>query len=270
MKRKALITSTALLLVALMCLATASYAWFTAGGSSSIQQFDLSVSESEANVLLAAVNTSGTVVSDYKNTLSFTDWGTDGAKFPTKLTPVSTVNAEDFFKASYSDVNNDWTSQATSDGYIYFKFSAKAIANGTANIEIVPTATDLFKNAVKVAVTVGDETTLYDLAANDPTDYARVSAAGAVSEKVTVTPEGGSSYSTFEPKNNSVGFDTQYGQNALAKTQVTFQKDVAQTITVAIWLEGMDDDCQGNNWDLKNEKIDVKISDWVKTPAAEG
>ena len=54
MKRKALITATAVLLVAVMCLATASYAWFTAGGATTVTTINLSVSEGDALGLVIA------------------------------------------------------------------------------------------------------------------------------------------------------------------------------------------------------------------------
>ncbi|MBQ4601941.1 MAG: hypothetical protein IJB24_03680 [Clostridia bacterium] len=264
MKRKALITATAVLLVAVMCLATASYAWFTTSTTSGVSSFDLSISGSEGALQLAPAQMGNKYAAGaYSDSLTLASWSdltaeqTESDRWAVKpsdnkLTAVSTVDGKAFYPATYA--NNVWTSQAAAkDGYLLLSFWVKAPTAGTATITFTTTtANDTFKQATKLglAVTAGTPgavneapaLTTYDLLADTSTDlYRPVAGVGAVSKKVD---------GKFVPNDDAAA---NFGAQRTAQAEYANNQTIVfqnageeQLVTVAIWLEGMDAQCQGN------------------------
>ncbi|MBR5515524.1 MAG: hypothetical protein IKU52_04910 [Clostridia bacterium] len=276
MKRKALITSTALLLVALMCLATASYAWFTATGATEITGLQVEVKGADAAIQLSENK------ENWRASLTKQQLIDDGQKVPNILTAVSTVDGKNFFATTYTAAG-EWDANVTSDGYILIDFYAKAPSAGTAsfNLDFVANTKqdgtsdmkdgqlDLFKSAVKVAFAEGDNAlTTYDLAVDSTDGYKPMKSDAAVAQKVF--DEDKNNY-YFEP---TTGTDTaaNYGdartQSAWAATRtVSFAKNEVKHFTVAIWLEGMDKDCVGS-FDMKYIDVVMDFTGWQAQTAA--
>lgn len=259
MKRKALITATAVLLVAVMCLATASYAWFTAGDDVSIEGFQFGISQADSAVQLAAVDMNDLDTHGiYTNKLTNDSWGEGWSVQSAEFVPVSSADGAKFFTVGeYNQADETWTSNAQAGaGYLYFVFNIKAPAAGTATITFTAggDASDTFTSASKLAVKVGETTTIYDMAQDTADSYKPMTAVGATCEKdingyfVPVTADG------FAAEGRS--------QVALVPVDVEFDAAGEQQVAVAYWVEGMDKDCSGNNWKLDNQTLDLEV-DWA-------
>ncbi len=145
MKRKALITATAVLLVAVMCLATASYAWFTSGKASAVASLDLSVSSGTGSVEIAAadIKTYSYEASAFSTTALTRDDLAAVSILPSAnaLSPVSTDGVMDtfedentpdetvyeFFGTDYNPGTEVWVGrdELATDGYVLFAFYAR-------------------------------------------------------------------------------------------------------------------------------------------------
>lgn len=267
MKRKALLTSTALLLVALICLATASYAWFTQAGTNKVEIFEIGVEAGDGGLQLAPAQANNNYAAGvYRGSLVKSDWGTGWAKFPTSLIAVSTDGANDFYSATYDVSSSEWTcANAAGTEYVLFSFWVKAPSAGTATLSInydtTAAGASTFASAVKVgynlaAASTPGNFTIFDLAVDANDSYQPVIAAGAISYKTDA--------GSFEPTTatgNAAKFGSQRTQTALASQTLTFSgtNPDPQLVTIAVWLEGMDDNCTGS-FNLTGQSITISGS----------
>lgn len=292
MKRKALITATAVLLVAVMCLATASYAWFTGGGSVGVEQFEFSVGGTDSEILLAVADMNDKYSAEsWSTTLSLDDWSNDKGVVPldavngdSLLTAVSTADGKNFFATDYA--NGIWTSRALNnqDSYLLLSFWVKPQAAGTATMKVSLANTDeKFEQSVKFGYaltqgTIGDVTNLgtfntYAFSADNTDSYQAVTETEA--KCVKNTKELFVPYTdNTDPENPVVsgGFADPKAQQPIpaaffpitfadANAEETGDQIVAQLVTVAIWLEGMDKNCTGT-WNLEDQKVNITF-DWA-------
>lgn len=264
MKRKALITSTAILLVALMCLATASYAWFTAANTNTIEAFKIDVTASDGALLLAAADAS----KDYSAgafgpSLKVADWDTaaNWAIIDETFIAHSTADAKSFFPATYSPENDNWTTGAADKaGYMLFSFWVRAPKAGTATINVNTSANATFQAGIKYALGVSDtaaqgDMTIYDITADTTDSYRPCIAEGAVSVKDATTK-------LFKPSTDAAtGFGAARTQAALGEGGYAIDFDAAgdKLVTVAVWLEGMDKDCSGS-WSMQDQAFQLSIA----------
>lgn len=269
MKRKALITATAVLLVAVMCLATASYAWFTAGDDVSIEGFKFGITQADSAVQLAAVNMKDLDTHGiYTNKLTNDSWGKGWSVQSDEFVPVSSADGATFFTVGeYNQEDETWTSNAQAgEGYLYFVFNIKAPAAGTATISFTTgtgDAADTFNSASKLAVKVGETTTIYDMAQDTQDSYKPMTSVGATCEKDEdgyFVPVADAATPDENGKYNSDFFDDGRSQTALKDVEVEFTAAGEQQVAVAYWVEGMDKDCSGNNWKLDNQTLDLEVN----------
>ncbi len=202
MKRKALITATAVLLVAVMCLATASYAWFTSGTANQVSNLKLYISAEEGGLQLATADLKGKsyvagpfstkaiTLADIKSTgivpSDMTqdengNWTGNGTLVPVSTDCVAVNGDYDFYPAEYDGVSN-WTTQSEavsgSEGYVLFSFYARAATAGSADLKItLDTDSNNFKAATKVAY---DVTSVTFNSSNAPTDLSVLNGFGEV------------------------------------------------------------------------------------------
>ncbi len=267
MKRKALITATAVLLVAVMCLATASYAWFTAGNKTSIETFNLKVTSGDSAITLAPAQFSNgsyqdAAASDWTSNLKVDALTSKGSLIPEDaLTALSTVGKwtdgkYQMFGSNYDTAKEEWTSYEVVDtdqiveNYVAISFYAKAPSNqpATFNINIEGDDAESFRDVVKVGYYTSANKTpgdfkVYNL--DNELAYAGVKAAGAVS--VHTGEEGAK---TFEPKAGSEGnfadkVEGAYVANDAWAGQAVELTSTPQLFVVYMWVEGMDDNCTG-------------------------
>ena len=262
MKRKALITSTAILLVALMCLATASYAWFTSATTNSIEAFQIDISASDGALELAAADmahdySAGT----YAPSLKKADWSTGWAIMDETFVAVSTADAKNFYTAPYSTTTGTWKSDALANGgYLLFSFWVKAPSAGTATVKLDAASSSenqTFNQGVKYAIGTSNTNTpgtmsIYDITVDTTDSYQPMIAVGAECEK--------NGSGLFVPVTDATGFGTARTQAANASgTNLTFTAaGETQLVTVAVWLEGMDKDCTGS-WQMTDEAFAISL-----------
>ncbi len=269
MKRKALITSTAILLVALMCLATASYAWFTSANTNSIEAFKIDVTASDGALLLAAADASKNYSAGaFTPSLKVADWDTaaNWAIIDETFIAHSTADAKSFFPATYSPENDNWTTgEADKAGYMLFSFWVRAPKAGTATINVNTSANATFQGGIKYALGVSDtaaqgDMTIYDIAVDEADSYRPCNAANAVSIKDSATklfkPEGAA-----DSEGNYTGFGAERKQAALGEGgyAINFTEAGDKLVTVAVWLEGMDKDCSGS-WSMQDQAFQLSIA----------
>lgn len=282
MKRKALITSTALLLVALICLATASYAWFTSGNSNTIAEISMSVSAGDSALMVTPADLSngyaeGTYVTSLTddsfdggigiNNPGDANGSSDGAFLrANSTTGVFNADGELAFIKPDSYANNTWTMEsaatfANKNGYVVYAFWAKSAVAATAKLNVTLTGgSSDKKTAVKIGYVGG--LTAAPAASNSLGIYAldgatesidRLSVAGGTSTwngTKFVASEG-----TF-----TNGTDSAYTATALGGT-VTFAADTPQLFVVAVWLEGQDAQCQGT-YDASALALNINFSNY--------
>ena len=277
MKRKALITATAVLLVAVMCLATASYAWFTSGKTASINPFDLTVSAGEGSIMIAPATpaANGFTNNGYANVRNLADWTNIGT-LPTNntLTACSTTGTvadgatTPVFMGTTYDAGT-WTADATvKNSYLLISFYAYSPRSTTADLTVDFKANDggnlsVFESAVKVGLGVVDvaeenkasatkDTTLvgkgFGIYTLDSHDWDALVTAGG---KVTRGTDGAFTGDTT---------DITVNNGALELADQEFTANVPKLYTVAIWLEGQDPDCYGD-FDCGSIKCDVVFTE---------
>ena len=156
MKRKALITSLALLLVAIVCLSTATYAWFTTSQTASATGF--AVKTVAGGGLYITAQTTNTQFADWDTSIELAD-GT--AQFD----PVSTIDCTHWFtaEADAADASATTGAYTTATGDNYFEKSVKFISTANGNLYLsgisIPSVSgaqyDLLKKSLRVGIKVG-------------------------------------------------------------------------------------------------------------------
>ncbi|MBQ4560892.1 MAG: hypothetical protein IJA55_01005 [Clostridia bacterium] len=271
MKRKALITATAVLLVAVMCLATASYAWFTSATTNSIEAFQINVTASDGALELAAADAEHNYsAGTFAPSLKKADWSEGWAIMDEDFVAVSTADAKSFFTAPYSTATGTWTSDAlATEGYLLFSFWVKAPSEGTATIKLDTansSKNQTFNQGIKYAI--GSNTaatpgtmTIYDITADTADKYQPMIATGAECEK--------NGSGLFVPVTGASGFGAARTQAAMTDAGYTLTfadtdsetpgyQGAPQLVTVAVWLEGMDKDCTGS-WQMSGEAFAISL-----------
>ena len=275
MKRKALITATAVLLVAVMCLATASYAWFTAGGATTVTALNLSVSEGDAlGLVIAPANAQdGTYDAGIYTTSALSAQTlADYAIIPesNKLLPVSTAGTfgtekdgfydfweapADTFDGKYWDAN-----VAEHDEYVVFSFYVKATTAGDYKVNFTSSLlghTD-FVNTCKIGYNVTKATETAGVPAATP-GALTVGRPSPSIQNISPTPYlpvvGDGDASIQDIYNDGTKFTsdvsgvlgTQIDDEIIASVPLTFAaENEVQLVTVAIWVEGQDYDTKGS------------------------
>ena len=277
MKRKALITATAVLLVAVMCLATASYAWFTAGSASAVATLNLNVSAGDTGLSIATANAkAGTYTPGVFKTTTLTETDlTNNGYYAKQLQPVSTTGVFatadgkttlPFYEApvtSYDDESGEWSVKAAdNDEYVLFSFYVKnsdANDNSTYAVKFESTAlfgSSDFNSTVKMAYNVKkvDLDTNKDVTPTIP-DALTIKAAKGCTDAtpyypVTSAPQGGyiTRNTTSGEFEGSAGVlsTTQIADETFTDPTFKFEGEGAYLVTVAIWLEGQDKNCTGS------------------------
>ncbi|MBE6686882.1 MAG: hypothetical protein E7591_06580 [Ruminococcaceae bacterium] len=292
MKRKALITSTALLLVALMCLATASYAWFTAGTASAVTDFQVSITAGDTGLYIAAADMTGsapTFAPDFftKEDAGITSQLAANGFVSSTLKPVSTNGKFDaaktikFFEApadtfdgTYWDVNAVNAANTDSNpGYVLFSFYVKAtgVENETTyNVNFDGTIFDdpASKAALKLAYQVTDVTvTDGEVVTTKPDKNLTIYTFGTATDYDPIMVAGGEDSITKDGKNfvaadgkNILDTSDDLVENAWVEPTLTFAKgDSAKLVTVAMWLEGQDPDCSGT-FKIEDKTLAISLS----------
>lgn len=228
-KKRALISSVAMLLVAIIALGTATFAWFTQNTRSYADQIKVKTSKVSSLVLSKQ---------DRTNWQSHIQYGVDNNKI---MYPASSSNGSDWFFANASDAVSGKVDNASIK-------DAKGAGVTTADYVFIDELNIKNSGAVKVT----DVKIKFDLQGEN-SDYARVA----------LVPIGvkGSAYTT----NGTFGTGTVYGKNATPYQPISsLTGDLGASITPSktcevkvpdlnvgqaayyalyVWFEGQDENC---------------------------
>ena len=171
-RRTMMMSSLAMLLVAVLALGTATYAWFTAASTGRIQNIEFSATSADG-ISLSKTGLPGT----YKSTLDFADYYGENAEVT--LAPVSIANAANANFAVYSGLFNEddqtiTTSVVNTPGGSYFLMPVYVWNSGSNDINVYMSdatveavgsiRTDL---ATRIGVVAYNNTVAYDTLASD-------------------------------------------------------------------------------------------------------
>jgi len=238
-RKRMLLSSVAMLLVALVALGSATFAWFTSSTTATADGIKVSTIKSSELQISKSDLAWGTQV-NYNKTAVFS--------------PVSSANGTAWFsanaetKASYAKADTDSfesVAAASLDGYVFTE-ALNIRNNGAADVENVTiTISGLDCNYARLAiyqVTANNGTTptdttngtfaksIYD---NSGTAYQAVSAASTSGSLVNITPTNVGSTATID-----VG--TLTGKNGETVTGIAYYK-------IFVWFEGQDAQCTDAN-----------------------
>lgn len=225
MKRRALITSMALLLVAIVCLSTATYAWFTSNPIATATGFAVNTSTS-GNLLIA--EGSSPAAGDFHTTIAL-------SSVTSTFQPVSTVDCANWWTAeaeapeSSPKAASDSYSAASSSNYFTKVVTFKSDDAGTLYLSGISKTkdandSDLLESSLRVAVKVGN---------GSPVICSLVERSGAIAVNAA-----GNGTSACVPEYTYTSSTTAIGNITAGGTI---------TATIYIWIEGEDTRCFTNN-----------------------
>ncbi|MBR4282575.1 MAG: hypothetical protein IKT35_02565 [Clostridia bacterium] len=229
MKKRSLILSTALLLVAIMACTSATYAWFTNNTTASVTTITASV-DAASSLLISGAAAVPAVGSDaWKSTIGQADLETLNG---TQLLDRSSVNASNFYSKSVNPATNEATFAASGDtGIITFKLHFISSAGGDL-VVTNETFTSLLgaTKAARVAMICDGTTIIWEpdnTAGTIVNDGYKTTAVDAINDV----------------EGNTAAQMTTISEFTDADVLTHLDPSVAKTLTVKIWLEGQDAEC---------------------------
>lgn len=246
MKKSALLSSVAMLIVSAIVLTSATYAWFSASNTAQITNISTSV-QTSTGLLISTDNAT---------------WGSEinaTPYMPTKFVASSTVTGAKFVSGNFEngklqleDVTISGQSTATSN-YMMFPLYIKGAANDEVTIQPVFEGSDADALAV-VKFALIDKTTnafvgggVIAGANNDGNTYNGTEETGAIESDTT------GAYL-------SKGTTSSVTEIADGKVTINLASTASQAYTVLMWAEGNDVDCDAEELTATNVKAVINIS----------
>ena len=246
MRKKALLSSVAMLLVAVVALSGATYAWFSTNTTAKLNTISLTTAKSSSLLIAEKTGSSDPADSDYSAEIV--------ASWSKQLKPVSTVDCDDFYEVTAltgdaasgtgASTKAGSVSPATETDYLHKVLFFKADDAVSVRLtSLTPTAgTTSIASALRVAFVVGSNVTIYGIGAQTNEGIAAV----------TGYPATAGTYQTFQnfyDGGSNVPGVTFSSVSAIAAGAssaafLTLPANGAATqVDVYIWLEGNDSDC---------------------------
>ena len=244
----------AMVLVAAVALGSATFAWFVSNNAVTATGVDVTTTSSVPNLYITSVGqTSGTMTAAEKN--------------PTKIYPISTPDAENFFETLHWTTG---TGHAVADQYQpalthengktnYADYTFKlGVSNGKMDVyfDSSTAATTLKASAAmgtagRFAVKVGNGQWLMFKVKGTATDKGYYTDNGATTGDYWVknAADGivAATYSNFDDYAGSVDAQGQAHAGTTKLTTIESGTDKEVTVTVRVWYEGCDKDCVSEN-----------------------
>lgn len=257
--KRQLLAAIAMVLVAAIALGSSTYAWFVSNNAVTATGIDLSTTSSVPNLYITSAG---------KTTDAAAAAGTN----PSKLFPVSTNNATNFYETKHWVTGNGkhpvadeyQVAQTHEEGKtVYADYTFKlGVLNGTMDIYFDSAATattlaasDAMGTAGRFAIKFDDGAwTMFKVKGTATgKGYYTDKNANSANSDYCVTEAGGAdalgfiSYTNFADRAGSIDDKGQAvaNENATALARITADKE--QTVTVRIWYEGCDKDCVSEN-----------------------
>lgn len=253
-RKRLLISSVAMLLVAMLALGTATFAWFTT--DTTTQAKGISVQTSKKSLLLVSSRTS-----EWTDNLNY-NFGTDAAK--NLLQPASSYDGAHWYKAQ---ADNGLSGAATNGEKITGVGTAAAEGNVFCNmLNVKNTGAEPAENVMitatinETAVTSGKNYLRVALVpSNCKADTGRGNATVESAEKFrdNIYSAGDDAAKPVEYVGASVAdtagaikaadLDVSTKGNSISVNAGTLKKDEAKYYMLIVWFEGQDEDCQDAN-----------------------
>lgn len=252
--KKQLAAAIAMVVVAAIALGSSTYAWFVSNNAVTATGVDLSTTSSVPNLYITSTGKT-------------TDAVTPAANNPTKLYPVSTNNANNFFETLHWKSGTD--THAVADQYqvalehekgktVYADYTfVLGVTNGTMDIyfDSASTATTLAANATmgtaaRFAIKFDDGNWTMFKVPGTATGQGYYTDDGASSGDYWVKSAGtntieNATYAKIADYSGSINLTG--GAVAGTTKLATISDSATQTVTVRIWYEGCDKDCVTEN-----------------------
>jgi len=229
-RRSTLVSSIAMLLVAVMALSGATYAWFSSSNSANATGLKMTATSASGLYIAEDTDKSNTdpsqiAASAYSSTITWSE-------IANPFVPVSgtaTGGTGATFVKTITDKNDGTYNNATIDAatygtdYIVKKVWVKADTTDSISVKIVPTVTGNVKGYERVAISTQETI-------NTPTIFGAEGEAGYFP-----LLSGGQSESSVTPTKYSDG------------VTITGTFDTAKLVYIFVWFEGQDTDCKNLN-----------------------
>lgn len=250
-RKRLLISSVAMLLVAMLALGTATFAWFTT--DTTTQATGISVQTSKKSLLLVSSR-----ISEWTDNLNY-NFGTDTAK--KLLQPASSYDGANWYKAQAvnglsgaATTGEKITGVGTTDaeGNVFCNMlnvkntGAEPAANVKITATISETAVTTGKNYLRVALVPSDCTadngrgTATVASAEEFRD--NIYSAGADAAKPVEYV--GASVADKKGAIKAADLDVQTKGNSISVNAGTLKQNEAKYYMLIVWFEGQDEDCQ--------------------------
>lgn len=250
-RKRLLISSVAMLLVAMLALGTATFAWFTT--DTTTQATGISVQTSKKSLLLVSSRTS-----PWMDNLNY-NFGTDTAK--KLLQPASSYDGENWYKAqadsgmSGAATNGEKiTGVGTTDaeGNVFCNMlnvkntGAEPAENVTITAQISEKAVTSGKNYLRVALVPSDCTadTGRGTAKVESAQEFRDNIYSAGADAAKPVEYVGDSVADTQGAITAAASDVTTKGNSISVKAGTLNKDQAKYYMLIVWFEGQDVDCQ--------------------------
>ncbi len=244
MKKRSLILSTALLLVAIMACTSATYAWFTANDSAKISKISAGVAEGSSLLLAGTANDPGDGSPEWKTNLDFTT--INGYNANTIISDRSSVDGQKFFAREIDEENNTVSFKESADGILTFSFWVKSSKAGKLYLSTGELSSDnKAEEAARVAFISGENTFIWEpsqaeTAVVADTSFKSSSISAVAEERVSAVESVAGGVASFAPQNQTYSIGS---ADAFIDTLV---ENTAKQITVKVWLEGQDKQCSNS------------------------
>lgn len=252
--KKQMVAAIAMVLVAAVALGSATFAWFVSNNAVTATGVDVTTTSSVPNLYITSVGQTS-------------DAMTAASTNPTKIYPVSTPDAENFFETLHWTTG---TGHAVADQYQaalthetgktnYADYTFKlGVSNGKMDVyfDSSTAATTLEASAAmgtagRFAVKVGDGQWLMFKVKGAATDKGYYTDNGATTGDYWVkSATDGIAAATYSDFANYAGSVDAKGQAVAGTTKLTTIEsgtDNEVTVTVRVWYEGCDKDCVSEN-----------------------
>lgn len=266
-RKRLLISSVAMLLVAMLALGTATFAWFTT--DTTTQATGISVQTSKKSLLLVSSRTS-----DWMDNLNY-NFGTDEAK--NLLQPASSYDGVNWYKAQADNgmsgaakngtkITGVGTAAAAENNVFcnmlnVMNTGAETATNVKITATISETAVSTGKNYLRVAL-VPSNCKAYDKRAaatvaspEEFRDNIYGAAAGDAAKPVQYV---GASENDLKGAIKAAATAVSTKSNSISVTVGNLKKDEAKYYMLIVWFEGQDEDCQDAN--AGNEMPNIKFT----------
>lgn len=265
-RKRLLISSVAMLLVAMLALGTATFAWFTT--DTTTQAKGISVQTSKKSLLLVSSRTS-----DWTDNLNY-NFGTDEA--PNLLQPASSYDGENWYKAQADNglsgaakngekITGVGTTDAEDNVFCNMLNVKNTGAEPANNVKITATinesAVTKGKNYLRVALVPSDCTA--DDARKNATvvsadDFRKNIYGAAADDAANPVEYVGTGVKDTQGAIKAADAVVSTKSNSISVNAGTLNRNDAKYYMLIVWFEGQDEDCQDAN--AGNEMPNIKFT----------